>query len=205
MKMAEYYYTQNPESAHQLRTFTVEMGDRLLEFETDAGVFSKEHIDPGSQLQCSALPEEMEGRILDMGAGWGAMSVLILAAHPGLDLTMAEINERALELAKGNLARNGMNGRALLSDGFGNVEGLFETIVTNPPIRAGKTVIYGMFRDAREHLVPGGSLYLVIRKQQGAESAGKYLKELYETVDIVKKKSGYVVYRCTKGTEHAEI
>ena len=89
--MAEYYYTQNPESAHQLRTFTVEMGDRLLEFETDAGVFSKEHIDPGSQLLCSALPEEMEGRILDMGAGWGAMSVLILAAHPGLDLTMAEM------------------------------------------------------------------------------------------------------------------
>ncbi len=197
--MAEYYYTQSPESAHEYRSFSVEAYGRKLEFETDAGVFSKEHIDPGSQLLCSALPEKMEGRVLDMGAGWGAMSVLILAGHPEVELTMAEINERALNLARQNLIRNGMTGRAVQSDGFSAVDGMYEVIVTNPPIRAGKAVIYGMFRDAREHLVAGGSLYLVIRKQQGAESAGKYLREIYEDVEIIRKKSGYVVYRCTKG------
>ena len=197
--MAEHYYTQNPESAHEYRRFTVEAFGRQLEFETDAGVFSKEHIDPGSRLLCDSLPEEMDGRVLDMGAGWGAMSVLILAGHPGLELTMAEINERALDLARANLKRNGMSGQAIVSDGFSAVEGMFENIVTNPPIRAGKAVIYGMFRDAKEHLVPGGCLYLVIRRQQGAESAGKYLKELYGDVEVVRKKSGYVVYRCRKG------
>ena len=203
--MAEHYFSQNPESAHEYRTFAVEAGGRTLTFRTDAGVFSKEHIDPGSELLCRALPADLHGKVLDMGAGWGAMSVLILAAHPDVRLTMAEINERALALAETNIRENGMEAAAVLSDGFSAVEGLFDAVVTNPPIRAGKSVIYGMFRDALDHLVPGGALYLVIRKQQGADSAGKYLKTLYEQVDVILKKSGYVVYRCVKGGIRYEI
>ena len=59
------------------------------------------------------------------------------------------------------------------------MEGVFDAVITNPPIRAGKAVIYKMFEDAKAHLVPGGALYLVIRKQQGAPSALKFLRELY--------------------------
>ncbi|MBQ7488138.1 MAG: class I SAM-dependent methyltransferase [Clostridia bacterium] len=199
--MAEHYFSQSPESAHEYRTFTVELPGRTLTFDADAGVFSKEHIDPGSDLLCKSLPEDLSGRVLDMGAGWGAMSVMILAEHPDVEMTMAEINERALALAERNIRQNGMTAKAVLSDGFAAVDGLFDAIVTNPPIRAGKNVIYGMFRDAADHLVPGGSLYLVIRKQQGADSAGKYLAGLYERVEVLRKKSGYVIYQCIKGAE----
>ena len=96
--MPDYYYTARPESAHEERRFRAVFGGRTLAFETDAGVFSKQHIDPGSELLCKALPDGLTGRVLDMGCGWGAMTVMTLAAHPDVQMTMADVNERALAL-----------------------------------------------------------------------------------------------------------
>ena len=80
--MAEYYYTNNPTSEHEERHFTSVFMGRTLAFETDAGVFSKQHIDPGSEILCKSLPE-LHGRVLDMGCGWGAMTVMTLCPLPG--------------------------------------------------------------------------------------------------------------------------
>ena len=124
---------------------------------------------------------------------------MTLAAHPDIAMTMADVNERALALAVRNAAANGMRAEALLSDGFERVEGLFDAVITNPPIRAGKAVIYKMFEDARAHLAPGGALYLVIRKQQGAPSALKFLKELYGIAEVIERDGGYWVIRCVNG------
>ena len=89
--MAEYYYTNNPTSEHEERHFTSVFMGRTLAFETDAGVFSKQHIDPGSEILCKSLPE-LHGRVLDMGCGWGAMTVMALARFPALDVAMADVN-----------------------------------------------------------------------------------------------------------------
>ena len=199
--MPEYYYTASPTSGHEDRHFNHVFAGRTLRFCTDAGVFSKQHIDPGSELLCASLPEDLSGDVLDMGCGWGAMTVMTLAAHPDLEMTMADVNERALGLAVRNTAANGMHAEALLSDGFERVEGMFDAVITNPPIRAGKAVIYKMFEDARAHLVPGGALYLVIRKQQGAPSALKFLKGLYESAEVVSRDGGYWVIRCVKAAQ----
>lgn len=194
--MPEYYYTASPTSGHEDRHFNHVFAGKVLRFCTDAGVFSKQHIDPGSELLCKSLPQDLHGRVLDMGCGWGAMTVMTLAAHPQVQMTMADINERALELAKANVAQNGMQAEALLSDGFAAIEGQFDAVITNPPIRAGKAVIYAMFEQAREHLVPGGALYLVIRKQQGAPSALKHLQTIYARADVIERDGGYWIIRC---------
>lgn len=196
--MTEHYYTSAPTSEHEERHFNHVFAGRVLRFQTDAGVFSKQHIDPGSELLCKALPGDLSGRVLDMGCGWGAMTVLTLAKCPACDITMADVNERALALAKENVAANGMQARAILSDGFEHVEGEFEAVITNPPIRAGKAVIYRMFEDAKAHLVPGGRLYLVIRKQQGAPSALKFLKALYGRAEVIERDGGYWIIACEK-------
>ena len=196
--MPEHYYTASPQSAHEERHFRTVFAGRTLEFETDAGVFSKQHIDPGSELLCRSLPPTLGGDVLDMGCGWGAMTVLTLAAHPQVRMTMADINERALELARQNVAANGMQAAALLSDGFAAIEGEFDAVITNPPIRAGKAVIYGMFEDAKAHLRAGGALYLVIRKQQGAPSALKFLKTLYDSAEVIARDGGYWIIRCVR-------
>ena len=196
--MAEHYYTSAPTSQHEERHFNHVFAGKVLRFQTDAGVFSKQHIDPGSELLCKSLPDDLSGRVLDMGCGWGAMTILTLAKCPGCEIIMADVNERALALAQENVAANRMQAKAVLSDGFASIEGEFEAVITNPPIRAGKAVIYKMFEDAKAHLVPGGVLYLVIRKQQGAPSALKFLKEPYGKAEVIERDGGYWIIACTK-------
>ena len=196
--MADHYYTAAPSSQHEERSFRAVFAGRVLAFDTDAGVFSKQHVDPGSELLCRALPEDLSGRVLDMGCGWGAMTIMTLAKCPDVVMTMADVNERALGLAVSNVAKNRMEATAVLSDGFESIEGEFDAVITNPPIRAGKSVIYKMFEDAKAHLREGGALYLVIRKQQGAPSALKYLKELYAKAEVIEREGGYWIIACTK-------
>ena len=196
--MAEHYYTNNPTSEHEERSFRAVFAGRVLAFDTDAGVFSKQHVDPGSELLCKSLPDTLSGRVLDMGCGWGAMTVMTLARFPKVEMTMADVNERALALAVSNVEKNRMQAQAILSDGFEKIEGEFDAVITNPPIRAGKAVIYKIFEDAKAHLVSGGALYLVIRKQQGAPSALKFLKELYGKAEVIERDGGYWIIECTK-------
>ena len=196
--MPEYYYTNTPTSEHEERSFRAVFAGKVLAFDTDAGVFSKQHVDPGSELLCKALPDDLSGDVLDMGCGWGAMTVMTLARFPKANMTMADVNERALGLAVSNVEKNRMTAKAVLSDGFEKIEGEFDAVITNPPIRAGKAVIYKMFEDAKAHLREGGSLYLVIRKQQGAPSALKFLKELCRKAEVIERDGGYWIIRCDK-------
>ena len=196
--MPEYYYTHTPNSEHEERHFTSVFMGKTLAFETDAGVFSRDGLDFGSRLLIETVHPLLHGRVLDMGCGWGAMTVMALARFPALDVTMADVNERALDLAVRNVQKNGMQAKAVLSDGFERVEGEFDAVMTNPPIRAGKAVIYRMFEDAKAHLAEGGRLFLVIRKQQGAPSALKFLKELYAEAETIERDGGYWVIACRK-------
>lgn len=196
--MAEYYYTSAPTSEHEERSFRAVFAGKVLVFDTDAGVFSKQHVDPGSELLCKSLPDDLSGDVLDMGCGWGAMTIMTLARFPKVNVTMADVNERALALAVSNVEKNRMQAKAVLSDGFEKIDGEFDAVITNPPIRAGKAVIYKMFEDAKAHLRAGGRLILVIRKQQGAPSALKFLKELYGKAEVIERDGGYWIIECVK-------
>jgi 16S rRNA (guanine1207-N2)-methyltransferase len=192
--MPDHYYTENPNSAHDERRIALRALGNDLTFVTDAGVFSRDGLDRGTEVLLEALPP-LEGRVLDLGCGWGAVGVALGKRYPALDIVMTDINSRAVELARRNLAENGVTAAVLQGDGFDAVEGRFDTIVTNPPIRAGKAVIYGLFARARDYLEPDGALYVVIRKQQGAPSALKYLKEIYSRAETVDRASGFHVLR----------
>lgn len=196
--MSEHYYTNTPTSEHEARSFRAVFAGRVLAFDTDAGVFSKQHVDPGSELLCRCLPDDLAGDVLDMGCGWGAMTVMTLARFPQARMTMADVNERALALAQANVEKNHMQANAVLSDGFDKIDGMFDAVITNPPIRAGKAVIYRMFEDAKAHLKPGGRLILVIRKQQGAPSALKFLAGLYGKAEVIGREGGYWVICCAR-------
>lgn len=167
---------------------------------TDAGVFSRGELDTGTRLLIEAFPETMEGEILDLGCGWGAIGISIKSAWPETRVTMVDVNLRALDWSRENAKRNRTEVEVIESDGFAALEGRsFDAVITNPPIRAGKQVIYRMFAEAKEHLKPGGRLYLVIRKQQGAESCIKYLKTLYASVEKLDRSAGFWVLRATDG------
>lgn len=196
--MADHYYTATPTSEHDLRTFEVNAYGRDLRFTTDSGVFSREHLDPGTILLAKSIPDNLSGTALDVGCGWGALSILTLCRMPDLRFTLCDINERALDLCRRNLQQNGFAGDVLASDGLENIRGDFDVILTNPPIRAGKAVIYKMFRDSYAHLKVDGQLFLVIRKQQGAPSCVKYLQTFFDRVQVIKRDAGYWILQCDK-------
>ena len=195
--MPDHYYTENPTSAHDERRLTLDILGHALDFTTDAGVFSRDGLDRGTEVLLEALPE-LSGRVLDLGCGWGAVGVALGKRQPELEIVMTDINQRAVQLARRNLAANGVAAEVVQGDGFASVKGQFDAIITNPPIRAGKALIYGLFAEARERLNPGGALYIVMRKQQGAPSALKYLREIYAEAEIVDRGSGFHVMRARR-------
>ncbi len=197
--MNDHYYSRNPASeSRPVGCEYVYRGIRLY-FQTDAGVFSKGEVDNGTDLLLKALPEEMTGEILDLGCGWGAIGISVARRWPETRVTMADINLRALELSRENAKRNRADVICTESDGMSAFEGqCFDAVVTNPPIRAGKQVIYKMFADAAECLKPGGALYLVIRKQQGAESCMKYLQTIFGRVEKIDRSGGFWVLKASE-------
>ena len=194
--MTDQYFAKRPSA--ESRPVDTEFAYRghTLRLTTDSGVFSRGEVDEGSALLLNSLPA-LTGRVLDLGCGAGVIGVSVGKAYP-IELVQSDVNERALALTRENLKRNGVAGTVVESDGFAALEGLFDTILTNPPIRAGKAVIYRLFAEARDHLKEGGALYLVIRKQQGAESAKKYLETLFTSVEMIERKKGFWVLRCIR-------
>lgn len=193
--MSEHYYTRMPTSEHHERDIAASVLDMDFVFTTDSGVFSRDGIDPGTRALIEALPA-LSGRALDLGCGWGAAGLPVARKNPGCTVVMTDINQRAAALSRQNARRNGVtNVEIVTGDGFEAVEGRFSAIFTNPPIRAGKQKIYSLFAEARERLESGGCLYIVIRKQQGAPSALKYLSELYSSAEVIERSGGYWVIR----------
>lgn len=201
---AQQYFDRDPSSESREQAFTVSWQGRDHRFVSDNGVFSKGELDAGTALLLSALPESFEGRLLDLGCGWGPVGVLAGSRWPRARVTMADVNPRALALALRNAAANGVRAEAVLSDGFESLDGPFDLIALNPPIRAGKETVYRLFRQCAAGLSAEGRLMIVMRKQQGAPSALKFLKTLFDFVETVARKGGYHVFEC-KGSKTDEI
>jgi 16S rRNA (guanine1207-N2)-methyltransferase len=198
--VSEHYYTAKPTVDHDLRVIETELRGRMLKFTTDAGVFSKSGIDYGSQLLIECLQLSDDAQVLDMGCGYGpiGLSAALLAA--GGVVTMADVNERALQLAIDNASLNHItNVRMIKSNLFEGLVGMkFTHIVTNPPIRAGKQIVHQLFDEAYEHLEENGELWIVIQKKQGASSAFAKLEQRYREVRVIDKSKGYQIIKATK-------
>ena len=189
----DQYFTREPSSESRPVICQFEDRGRKYVFETDAGVFSRGEVDQGTEILLKALPD-LEGDILDLGCGWGVVGTCLKGRNPDARIVMVDVNLRALELSRKNLSRNGASAEVLESDGFEGIrDRTFDAVVTNPPIRAGKEKVYEMLGDAARSLKSGGQLFVVIRKQQGAESCMRYLKTLFDEVEKIDRSAGYWV------------
>ena len=174
-------------------------------FMSNAGVFSKDGLDYGTRVLLETLLEEdLKGEVLDLGCGAGYIGVLLKKYDPQLSITMVDINETAVELAKINSERYGQSNTVANMDGISSLTQSFDVIVTNPPIRTGKKNVYRLFEEAYQHLNEDGRLFVVIRKQQGAESALKYLQTL-GVCNVVNKSNGYWVLCLKKSFDKLTI
>ena len=174
-------------------------------FTTDAEVFSKKFLDFGSRTLLETAIEDLsannrkKGKLLDLGCGYGPIGIIMKRVFPSMEVTMVDINHRAIELAKQNAEANSVKCVDVHpSDGCASVEGLYDVILTNPPVRAGKQTVFSFYDGAYEHMAEGASLYVVLQKKQGAPSSEKYLIEKFGNCEVIAKESGYWIMKSVK-------
>lgn len=200
MEKNTHYYSKNQENVKsEPSSFIFNFKDHTFKFHTDNGVFSKDYIDYGSFALLKAFkPNDIDLDILDMGAGYGPLGIVISTLY-NKHTVMCEINERAYNLNLKNIEENKANATVYQSDLYEKVKDLkFSSIVTNPPIRAGKDIVYQIYDGAYEHLVEGGELWVVIQKKQGAPSSKEHITNLFRNCEIVTRDKGYYILKAVK-------
>ena len=171
-----------------------ELGERreISGFTVEAGIFSSDHIDPGSQLLADHLPAHLHGNVADLGAGWGFLSAALLKRCPNIErLDLFEADARALACARKNLAHFLPEIVRLSSppcfleeeqkvnfhwhDVTIGLPGLYDAIVMNPPFHTGQATDVDLGRAflkvAAASLKRGGKLLLVANRQLPYEAA----------------------------------
>lgn len=196
-----HYFVNDKNLESNKQTFKFSFLDEEYIFESDNGVFAKSGIDYGSKALLNAIikTNELQDDLLDVGCGYGTIGLILKKRYSHANVDMIDINERAIALAKSNASLNHLKVNIFLSNIYENVvKDDYSDIITNPPIRAGKKVIYEIFEKAYDHLKLNGSLWVVIRKQHGALSAQNKINEVFGNCDIIAKDKGFFILRAKK-------
>ena len=192
-----HYFTNEENLKSEIENVIAEINGIPFYFYTDNGVFSKGELDFGTELLLKNFKYDNPNNktLLDIGCGCGPIG--IYASHLGFAVDMSDVNKRAIHLSKMSLKEQGLNANVFESDAYKNITNKYDYIVSNPPIRVGKEKLYEIVMNAKEHLKDGGSLWIVVRKQQGAESMVRDMKNAYKTVEVIAKKKGFFIIKAS--------
>lgn len=203
--MSHYFFeVQDVKSSKKIINY--EIKNEKFEFLTDNGVFSKTKIDFGTDVMLQTFLNENKKleniRILDIGCGYGVVSVVLKRFFEKAKILSTDVNERALELTKENIQKNNRTDdfEVRKSFVFDNISENFDVILSNPPIRAGKQVIFEIYEKSFFHLNKNGEFYCVIQTKHGAKSTKKKLEELFGNCTTLVIEAGYRIFRCVKNS-----
>lgn len=184
-----HYFTNDYVESKEVKTKCI-IKDTELTLITDNGVFSKKGLDFGTRSLLETI-DNVSGQVLDFGCGYGPIGIYLKKTY-NVEVDAVDINERAMNLAKKNAELNKTNINIFKSNIYENVNKKYDYIVTNPPIRVGKKILYQILFEAKDHLNVNGELWLVIHKDQGAKSLAKDLEKEYK-VEIKNKNKGFYI------------
>ncbi len=187
-----FYFTNDDSLKSNQKKIDAIINETSFSFWSDNGVFSKNGLDFGTRTLLENL-EKITGDVLDLGCGWGPIGIYIAKKYD-LKVDMIDVNLRSIELAKKNGNLNKVKINVFESDGFQNIKKKYDYIVTNPPIRVGKKILYDLLFTAQQYLKENGQLWLVINKDQGAKSLISDLQKAY-TVEVVCKNKGFFIIK----------
>lgn len=195
-----HYYTNNINLDSDESKINFRFREHELTFVSDIGVFSKERVDYGSRALLDAMDlNENQKSLLDVGCGYGTLGVSLAKVYPWLNVEMVDVNERAVLLSNKSIKLNNIeNAKAYLSSIYENVNGTYDVIISNPPIRAGKKVVHEILEKAYDHLNENGELIVVIQKKQGAPSAKNKMEEVFGNCEIINRDKGYFILKSKK-------
>ncbi len=191
------HYFTNDYVKSEKKLIKAKINDRDYSFNVDNGVFSKSGLDFGTRTLLENLNlEEIKGDVLDFGCGYGPIGIYV-ASNTSANVDMIDVNERSLALALENADINKVGVHIFKSDVYENVDKKYDFIITNPPIRVGKKILYDILFKANDHLKSNGEMWLVVNKDQGAKSLVKDLLEVYDA-EVIRKNKGFYIIRAKK-------
>ncbi len=196
VRVSGHYFSADPGSRLEYGLIDTVLRGRRYRFLTASGVFSSRRVDNGTRVLVEAMPIPREGRLLDVGCGVGVIGLVAAVESPGLDVTLTDVNPRATMVAARNVERMGLgNVRVLTGSLYEQVEGEeFDVVVSNPPISAGmRRVVEPLVRGARDRLVVGGRLLVVVQSNKGGRALAGFLDEWFGGHEVLERKSGYRV------------
>ena len=189
-KMTHYFTNDDVKSEE--KEINIIFKNQKYIMNTDNGVFSKKGLDFGTRTLLENIPLEiLKGDVLDFGCGYGPIAIIV-GANTDANVDAIDVNLRSLKLAKKNAIRNRVNVNFFESNIYSNVDKKYDYIITNPPIRVGKKILYQILFEAKNYLKENGEIYFVINKDQGAKSIIKDLENEY-LVNVVAKNKGFYV------------
>lgn len=179
------HYFEPGDGDWKSREITVRLAGRDVVVETAGGTFSPEHVDLGTRVLLDTVPVP-EGRILDVGCGWGPIALDAALDNPKVEVWAVDVNERALELTRRNATRLGLDNVHVSTPDAVPAELEFDAIWSNPPIRVGKSELHDILLTWIPRLRSGGHAWLVVAKHLGAESLMKWLRDAWPAATVSK-------------------
>ena len=177
-EQTDHYFTAEPASAAERRALRVFLADRELMVETAPGVFCPDRVDIGTAVLLREAPEPpAHGNLLDLGCGWGPIALSLGLHSPHASIWAVDVNQRALGLARDNAKTLGIPDFHAVIPAEVPAEIRFSAIWSNPPIRVGKEMLHDMLLTWLPRLEAGGTAYLVVQKNLGADSLQRWLAD----------------------------
>lgn len=205
----DHYFSAKPASADERRQISVTLDGREFTLETAPGVFSPGRVDLGTAVLLDTVGAPPAGQVLDLGCGWGPIALTAALREPGATVTALDVNERAVDLLRRNVARVraaadlGTVVPALATDVDPDLR--FDAIWSNPPIRIGKEALHALLAQWLPRLVAGGEAWLVVQKHLGADSLATWIAQQVDdggapwgTIDKARSSKGFRVLVFTR-------
>ena len=198
----EHYFIEKEHKNSDFFEFTWLFLNCSYTFKSCDDVFSKDNVDFGTYVLLKTISKKLilSGDVLDIGCGYGVVGIVLSKLFPQIKITQSDVNKTALNLTRQNININNAKNivSVLNSNAYENIENTFDFIISNPPIKAGKKVLLDILIGAYEKLNVSGSLVFVIKKKFGEDSIKKKLSEIFSSVEVLERDSGYYVLLAKK-------
>lgn len=198
--MCDHYFSASPSTASRQHTISVTIRGRDFSVAVDDGVFSNNRIDKGTAVFLHKVPEpfvEPGDTVVDLGCGWGPLSLALGVEASQARLIAVDVNERALALTRTNLREAGLRGEVMEADeALRSIpDGSVRLLWSNPPIRIGKKAVHSMLESWLAKLSPVGEAFLVVQKNLGADSLAKWISQLGYDCTKIGSAKGFRILR----------